>query len=134
MILFLEGSWTVDPSICLQVSKFLNWSHEDGCFGGGGCCCFIFLRFDGCFLDLSGPDEVRDSAGKGVRSAMKSRARKWKSISNGGSCGEEGGPRLPFMERRERESDGAQLLLRQLRERKEVSLMENGRGIQDMCV
>lgn len=63
---FLEGSWTCDPSICLQVSRFLIWFQDDGCF-----CCFRF-RFEGCcFLVL-----VSDASGKKVRRAMKSNPRR----------------------------------------------------------
>lgn len=74
---FAAGSCTFNPSICLQVSKFLIWSHEDGCFSFCFCnfCCFLF-RFDGaaaaaagCFLDSVG-------SGKKVSRAMKSKANK----------------------------------------------------------
>ncbi|MFS8006703.1 hypothetical protein Hanom_Chr14g01252321 [Helianthus anomalus] len=80
---FLTGSWTLfDPttaSICLQVNKFLNWSHEDVfcCLGLdlglgfglvlGFCWCWFLLLlvcFVGCIFWVSEDD------GK-VRSAMK---------------------------------------------------------------
>jgi hypothetical protein len=48
---FFDGSCTLDPSICLQVSRFLIWSHEDGCFSF--CFCSFRLRLDGCFSWVS---------------------------------------------------------------------------------
>lgn len=65
---FFDGSCTFDPSICLQVNRFLIWSHEDGgCCGLSLFCCF-FLRLDCCFLVCD--DE--EGSGKKVKRAIKS--------------------------------------------------------------
>jgi len=50
---FFDGSCTLDPSICLQVSRFLIWSHEDGCFSFSFSFCSFRLHLDGCFWRFS---------------------------------------------------------------------------------
>lgn len=77
-VLFFEGSWIFESWICLQLSKFLIWFHEEDdvwlffwCF---------FFRLDSCFLATA----AACSGGK-LRTAMKCRRdRKWKrgSVEN----------------------------------------------------
>lgn len=63
---FFDGSCTDrDPSICLQVMRFLIWSHEDG-----GFFCFFRLCLEYCcFLGSEG-------SGKKVKSAIKEQTGK----------------------------------------------------------